>query len=99
MHKGSEQREAIAAVTSAEGGILHAFEKTMALKRKAVPGAMKILYWVSKNEVAHFTKFESLKELCIGLGCTYLKELNVGRNATYNLQNHWRMAGCHVKNN
>ena len=65
---------------------MHAFEKIVALKRKTVLGAMKILYWLSKNEAAHFTKFESLKELelCIELGCTYLKELNVGRNATYN---------------
>ena len=59
MHKGSEQRDAIAAIASAEGGISHAFEKTAALKRKAVLGAMKILYWLSKNEIAHFTKFES----------------------------------------
>ena len=42
MHKGSEQLEAIAAVTSVEGGIAHAFETTVALKRKAVLGAMKI---------------------------------------------------------
>ena len=28
-------------------------------------------------------KFESLKDLCIELGCTYLKELSVGGNAKY----------------
>ena len=83
MHKGSKEREALAAMALADGGIEHAFEKTLQIKKKAVKGAMKILYWLSKNEVAHFTKFESLKDLCIELGCTYLKELNVGGNAKY----------------
>ena len=83
MHKGSEQLEAFAAGASVDGGIAQALENTIALKRKAVQGAMRILYWLSKNEVAHFTKFEKLKQLCIDLGCTYLKELNVAGNANY----------------
>ena len=33
--------------------------------------------------MAHFTKFESLRKLCLDLGCEYFKELNVGRNAHY----------------
>ena len=36
------------------------------------------MYWLSKNEVAHFTKLESLKQLCIELGC-----LNIAGNANY----------------
>ena len=58
------------------------------MKMKAVEGALKILYWPAKNEVIHFTKFESLKQLCTELGCTYLKELNVSRNANYSSHNH-----------
>ena len=38
------------------------------MKTKAVEGALKILYWPDKNEVAHFTQFESLNQLCIDLG-------------------------------
>ena len=83
MHKGSKEREALAAMALADGGIEHTFEKTLQITKKGVEGAMKILYWLSKNEVAHFTKFEYLKDLCIELGCTYLKELNVGGNAKY----------------
>ena len=33
--------------------------------------------------MAHFTKFESLNQLCIDLGCTYFKKLNVSQNANY----------------
>ena len=44
---------------------------------------MQILYWLAKNEVAHFTKFKSLRKLCHDLGCNYFTELNLGRNAHY----------------
>ena len=70
-------------MVTADGGIAQAFENTLSLKRNAIEGGMIILYSSSKNEVAHFTKFESLKGLCIKLGFTYLKELSVGGNATY----------------
>ena len=38
---------------------------------------MKVMYWLAnyKEEVAHTTKYESLLDLAISLGCTYLKEL------------------------
>ena len=84
MHKGAQEHEALVAVVSAHGGIEQAFEETWSMKRKAAEGTLKILYWLAKNEVAHFTKLESLKQLCIVMGCTYLKELNVSRNANYN---------------
>lgn len=45
--------------------------------------AMKVLYWLAKEEVAHTTKYESLSNLAISLGCNYLKKLHVGENATY----------------
>ena len=41
------------------------------------------MYWLAKQEVAHTTKFSSLKDLAIELGCDYLRELNLGRNAQY----------------
>ena len=82
-HRSSEQLEAMSVTASGDGGIVQAFEHVLALKKKAVEGGMKILYWLCKNEVAHFSKFESLKQLCIDLGCTYLKELNVAGNANY----------------
>ena len=68
---------------SGDGGIVQAFEYVLTLKKKAVECGMKILYWLCKNEVAHFSKFESFKQLCIDLGCRYLKELNVAGNANY----------------
>ena len=46
-------------------------------------GAMKIMYWLVKEEVAHTTKYESSLDLAIDLGCNYLKELHIARIATY----------------
>ena len=46
-------------------------------------GALKAVYWLAKEEIAHTTKYASLIDLAKSLGCDYLKELNVGRNATY----------------
>ena len=62
---------------------MRAFEKQVTAQRNAVVGAMKIIYWLAKEEVAHTTKYESLLDLAISLGCDYLKELNVPDNATY----------------
>ena len=45
---------------------------------------MRILYWLAKEEVAHFTKFDSPKQLCLDLGCDDFRELNVSCNAKYN---------------
>ena len=36
---------------------------------------MQIVYWLAESEVALFTKFESLKELCIDLGAEVLQDL------------------------
>ena len=49
----------------------------------ACPIFRRLLYWLVKEEVAHTTKFNSLKELAIKLGCDYLRELSLGRNAQY----------------
>ena len=38
------------------------------------------MYWLAKEEVAHTTKFNSLKDLEIS---DYLRELSLGRNAQY----------------
>ena len=44
---------------------------------------MKIIYWLAKEEVTHTTKYDSLLDLAISLGCNYLKELHVSDNAHY----------------
>ena len=53
------------------------------VQRKALVGGLHLLYWLVREEVAHTTKFNSLKEVAILLGCDYLRELNLGRNAQY----------------
>ena len=56
-------------------------EQQVALKRQAVMGVLKCLYWLAKEETAHHTKISSLLELSQSLGCSYLSELYIGRNA------------------
>ena len=44
---------------------------------------MKYVYWLAKEETAHYTKFPSLLRLAKFLGCSYLHELDVAGNAHY----------------
>ena len=83
MHLAAPEKERVAIRAAADGGITQAFERTVTMQRRALSGSLQILYWLAKNEVAHFTKFESLRSLCRDLGCDYFKELNLGHNATY----------------
>ena len=46
-------------------------------------GALKCLYFLAKNELPHTTKFATLLDLAINLGCDYMKELRRGGNASY----------------
>ena len=41
-------------------------------QRRALIGTLKIVYWLAKEEVAIFTKYESLLCLVQSLGCTYI---------------------------
>ena len=41
------------------------------------------MYWLVKQDIAHTTKFNSLKDLAIQLGCDYLRELSLWKNAQY----------------
>jgi hypothetical protein len=83
MHKSAlaQEQERLAAEQS--GGIAQAFSVVASVERKAAVGAMKCLYWMAKNEIAHTTKYVPLLELARSLGCTYFDNLRVGGNATY----------------
>eukprot|EP00731_Ephydatia_muelleri_P030129 Em0021g652a len=64
----------IAVTQSTEGPLVH---------REALIGALKIVYWLAKEDIAITTKYESLVNLVKSLGCSYLNDLSIGRNATY----------------
>ena len=59
------------------GGIAAAFQQQFSLQRQAVIGALKVVYRLVKEETAHHTKYESLLQLAVSLGCSYINELNV----------------------
>ena len=79
MHKEAEELKAARLASQKDGGIRQAFSSRIMVQRKALIGALKLMYWLAKQEVAHTTKFTSLKDLAILLGCDYLNELSLGR--------------------
>ena len=83
MHQEAEMLEATKLASQKDGGIRQAFSARVTIQRKALIGALHLMYWLAKEEVAHTTKFNSLKDLVISLGCDYLRELSLGRNAQY----------------
>ena len=83
MYKEVEQLEAARLASQRDGGIRQAFSTRVMVQRKALIGVLNLMYWLAKQEVAHTTKFNSLKDLAIQLGCDYLHEFSLGRNAQY----------------
>ena len=83
MHQDAEAREADRLASQSDGGIVQAFSTRVMINRKALLGALQMMYWLAKEEIAHTTKFSSLMDLSIQLGSDYLRELNLGRNAHY----------------
>ena len=80
MHCDAEifrQEEARASLT---GGIREALEVPV---RKAVIGHFKYLYFLAKNKLPHTTKFTSLVDFTINMGCSHMTELPQGGNASY----------------
>lgn len=57
MHKQAVRQEHERLAAEASGGIEQAFHETASVQRKAAMGAMKCLYWLVKNEIAHTTKY------------------------------------------
>lgn len=60
------------------GGIPHKFDQTVTLQKKAITGAMKMVYWLTKNEVAHFTELAQIKHLSVGGNASYSSHRMVG---------------------
>ena len=83
MHKEAEELESYRVASQRDGGIVSAFSSTVSSQRKALVGAMKLLYWLAKEEIPITTKFSSLLDLSIQMGNDYLKELHLGGNAHY----------------
>ena len=83
MHKEALDREATRLSVVRHGGIQQAFERQVCAQKKALIGALKIVYTLAKQEIPLTTKYEPVLELAISLGCDYLKELEVGANARY----------------
>ena len=72
MHKEAEELETTRLASRKNGGIRQAFSAHATVQKIALIGALKLMYWLAKEEVAHTTKFSSLKDLAIELGCDYL---------------------------
>ena len=75
MHKEDEQLETARLSSQRDGGIRQAFSARIMLQRNALVGALKLIYWLAKEEIAHTctTKFNSLKDLVIHFGSDFLR--------------------------
>ena len=82
-HMDSILAESHAAASRVTGGIQSALQEQVSMQRMGVISALKCLYWLAKEEVAHHTKFSSLLELAKSIGCPYLSELDVSKGAKY----------------
>ena len=76
MYQEAEMIEAARLGSQRGGGIRQAFSSRVIVQRKASIGALKLMYWLAIEEV--FTE-----DLVILLGCDYLRELCLGKNAQY----------------
>ena len=77
------ERETLRLSSERDGGVQQAFSQRVLIQQKVLVGALKMVYWLAKEEVAHTTKFASLMQLCTNLGADYLRELHLGGNACY----------------
>ena len=53
MHQEAEEIEAARLSSQRDGGIRQAFSARIMLQRKALIGALHIMYWLAKEEIAH----------------------------------------------
>ena len=83
IHKEAEELESYRVASQCDEGIVSAFSSTVSSQRKALVGAMKLLYWLAKEEISITTKLSSLLDLSIQMGNDYLKELHLGGNEHY----------------
>ena len=53
------------------------------MQRKALIGALKIVYTLTKQKIILSTKYEPVLELATSLGCDYLKHRSAKPSACY----------------
>ena len=73
------------AVSEATGGIRAAFQEAISQERRGVIGALKCMYFSTRNEISHTTNFSGLIDLAIDLGSKYstdLMQLNTRSRST-----------------
>ena len=66
-----------------DGGVERALDTVISAQRKAFVGALKCMYFLNKQEIAHTTNFIPLLNLAKSLGVQNLTDLFVGRSAAY----------------
>ena len=70
-----------------DGGIDMTFERVASAERKAMLGALRCFYFLTKREIPHTTNFRPLCELAKALGAQYLQDLqHGGANSQYTFE-------------
>lgn len=68
IHLGSVEVERTRQASFQTWGINKAFDYQINLQRQSVIGALKAIYWLTKEDIAHHTKYESLLQLAVLIG-------------------------------
>ncbi|XP_035683974.1 zinc finger protein 862-like [Branchiostoma floridae] len=84
QHEAAVQKDKARLAAAVTGGIAQAFQRVVSVQGEALTKAMKVLYFLAKEEIPHTTKFSSLLDFSKDhLGCDVLSHLNQGGNANY----------------
>ena len=60
MHKEAGEWEATCLTAESDGGIRQACSAQVVLYRKGLVGALKVMYWLAKEEIPHTTNTYNL---------------------------------------
>lgn len=76
-HKGAEIQRAAREASEESGGIRAALQESISQEGRAMIGAFKCMYFLTKKELPHTTTFSELVDLAINVGSDYLRALHM----------------------
>ena len=75
IHREAQAQETAKVMASQDGGIVHAFGQQVTQNRIGFLHAVRAIYWLLKQEIAHTTTYPALLELLQACNCPHINEL------------------------
>ena len=97
-HIRCAERELMREQALRDGGLQMAFQQQVVAQRKAVIGALKVVHWLAKEEIAYTTKYESLAAGHAANHVQYLQKFKATVQTLFLFYHNTpvRMAGLHA---